>query len=267
MNRNLILGLAGLVVCALAVMYSVLRNDQGDQGDQGASAQDLETPEAASGQSPEATSGQNGNPNEFRFSWDEFPEFQSVLTPRNREEYLRPHWTDRAYGDPEAPVQIVEFFSYACPHCKTFHEGAYQNILTDYVDTGIVQFIKRDFLLNNRVVGFELLAGAGAQCFVDEAQSQQFANLVFQNQAALNRAPNPTEALIPILVDAGLEETQARICMASQRNRSLVFGRAARATEILGVSGTPTLFINGVRFEGSTQNYASLIAAIARARN
>ena len=199
---------------------------------------------------------------DFQFQWDTYPEFQPVLEPTSIEEYLSPHWTDKVYGDPNAPVQIVEFFSYACPHCKTFHEGPYQQLLNDYMNEGVVKVVKRDFLLNSRIIGFELMAGAGAQCLSDPFLSQRFADLVFAQQGELAQAQDPAEALLPIFVSLGLAEDQARACMRTHRSMSLVFGRAARAAQTADVHGTPTLFINGEKFAGNPNDYAALSAAI-----
>jgi len=53
-------------------------------------------------------------------------------------------------GNPDAPVTILEFSSLSCPHCASFHKGALADIKKDYVDTGKVQFVFRDFPLNGR---------------------------------------------------------------------------------------------------------------------
>ena len=39
-------------------------------------------------------------------------------------------------GNPEAAVTVIEYASFTCPHCRTFHEGAYQDLKTNYIDTG-----------------------------------------------------------------------------------------------------------------------------------
>ena len=239
MNRSILISLGLAVVVALGAIFYILQPSGGGVGGQ---------------------PGSTGE--EFRFSFAEFDDFQPIHQPVSFEEFMTPHWTDTAYGDPEAPVVMVEYFSYACPHCRDFHQGTYQQILADYVDAGLVYFVKRDFLLNSRSVGFELLAGAGAQCFQDSAQSQAFADQVFAQQRALTANPNPAEALVPVFMAAGMEEAMARSCMAEHRNRSLVFGRSLRAAEIGTVTGTPTIFINGEKYAGSSGNYNEMRRAI-----
>jgi len=58
-----------------------------------------------------------------------YPELHGVIQPQSLKQFLEPHWTDHRVGDPNAPVQIVEFFSYACHFCKSFHDNAYQELL------------------------------------------------------------------------------------------------------------------------------------------
>lgn len=202
---------------------------------------------------------------EFRFSWNEFPELSEILTPDNLSEYLMPHETDWVYGSTEAPVTIVEFFSYACPHCKEFHEGSYRQLFETYVETGQVQIIKREFLLNNRSVGFELLAGAGAQCFKNNEQNQAFAELMFNEQLNLRSATDARVSLLPIFEEVGLSNSETIKCMSDQRNLSIIFGRSLRAIDIADVRGTPTLFINGTKFDGDWRDFSQLSISIDRA--
>lgn len=259
MNRNLLLALAAFVVAGLAAIYFTQNRGADTTGEQ---AQVSDSADGTSGAAQASDAGEA--PGEFRFSWDDYPEFAGILRPANREAFLSIHETDVVLGDPEAPVTIIEFFSYACPHCKRFHEGSYQSVLANYVDTGLVNFVKRDYLLNVQNVGLELWAGAGAQCFIDESQNKRFADLMFQQQSNLRRVNSP-EGLVPVFVAAGLEERQALSCMTDPRNMNLVFGRAARAQRVADVRGTPTLFINGVRFTGNATDAAGVSAAIEAA--
>ena len=203
--------------------------------------------------------------NERAFFWDEFPEFAEVLRPANRVEFLTPHASDRGYGDPQAPVVMIDFFSYQCPDCAAFHEGPFQQIMEEYVETGLAYFIKRDFLLNDQEVGFELNAGAGAQCFIDPAGARLFADLVFRQQNALASAPNPFESLVTVFTDAGMEAGMARTCMRDHRNRSLVLLRSKRAKDAAQVSSAPTLFINQERYTGSILDFNAIRTEVERA--
>lgn len=254
MNRNMLLGLLALIVAGLAFGYYILQGGLSGGGS-----------DAAAG-----AYGTDGADSEaFTFSWsgvvEQYPEFADVIQPESREQFLTPHATDIGFGDPEAPVTIIEFFSYACPHCKTFHEGPYQRTLAQYVETGQVYFIKRDFLLNDRILGFELRAGAGAQCLRDDGQKHAFANRVFEQQNRLRSAADPIDALIPVFEAAGLEAGQAVACMTDQKNISLVYGRSKRASEERWVTGTPTIFINAERYLGNSSNFSELSLEIERA--
>src|ERR687895_628759 len=55
---------------------------------------------------------------------------------------------DKVLGNADAPVTIVEYFSLGCPHCKNFHETVLPKLKTDYIDTGKVRLVFRDFPLD-----------------------------------------------------------------------------------------------------------------------
>ena len=65
---------------------------------------------------------------------------------------------DLAVGDPDAPVTVIEFFSLTCPSCERFHKNVYNRLKPDYVDTGTVRFIARDFPLNAPALQAAVLA-------------------------------------------------------------------------------------------------------------
>lgn len=242
MNRNIGIILAAVLIVAFGSVYFLMNG-------------------ASSGPSDEVQAEQSQNATRT-FSWTEFPEFKQVLQPENRQEFLTPHATDKAFGDSQAPVVVMEFFSYQCSHCRSFHQGSFQRIMTDYVDTGLVYFVKRDFLLNDQSVGFELLAGAGAQCLSTSSDILAFADNVFEQQHILASTSDPVDSLVPVFGAVGLDETRARECMLDHRNQSLVLLRSQRSKAAAQVTGTPTIFINGERYLGSYSDYASLRQSI-----
>ena len=51
---------------------------------------------------------------------------------------------DMILGDPNAPITMIEYASYTCPHCGSFHQNTYPQLKADYIDTGKVKFIFRE---------------------------------------------------------------------------------------------------------------------------
>jgi protein-disulfide isomerase len=60
---------------------------------------------------------------------------------------------DVVIGDAKAKVIIVEYSSLNCPHCAQFHLGPLKEIKKDYIDTGKVKYVLRDFPLNAPCIG------------------------------------------------------------------------------------------------------------------
>ena len=56
--------------------------------------------------------------------------------------------SERTLGDATAPVTVVEYFSFTCPHCARFHAETFPEIRKRYIDTGKVKWIFRDFPLD-----------------------------------------------------------------------------------------------------------------------
>ncbi|HET9230627.1 MAG TPA: thioredoxin domain-containing protein, partial [Vitreimonas sp.] len=72
---------------------------------------------------------------------------------------------DMVLGDANAPVTLVEYASTTCPHCAAFHEAAWEQLKTTYIDTGRVRFVFREFPTPPpaiAVAGFQLARCGGA---------------------------------------------------------------------------------------------------------
>ena len=264
MTRSLLIAVVILAIAVVAGVFILFGGNQTRTQVVG-----LGGPDTASAPAEETNNGTTPRGDEasnFAPSATKYPELAAVTDPSSAEEYLAVHPTDIVIGNPGAPVTIVEFFSFNCGFCKQFHDEAYQQVLANFINRGLVKVIKREYLLQRDFIGLELLAGAGAQCFLDSEQYKVFADLMFDRQGRLDRN-NPADALVPLFTQAGLDEVQARACMAEDQNRTLVFMRAVQAQAILGVSATPTLYINGQRYTGTVNDYAQLSEALRTAAN
>ena len=63
-------------------------------------------------------------------------------------------------GNPDAAVTVVEYASFTCPHCRTFHERVWPSLKENYVDTGKINFVYREVYFDR----YGLWAGMLARC-------------------------------------------------------------------------------------------------------
>jgi protein-disulfide isomerase len=152
---------------------------------------------------------------------------------------------DRALGPANAPVTIIEYASFTCPHCATFATSTYPEFKKRYIDTGKVRFIFRDFPLDE-------LAAAGAMlahCAGDEKYFD-FVEALFQQQSrwAVNR---PLPPLLALAKQAGFTEQSFNACLSNQKLLDDIQKVRERAAKQFGVNSTPTFFINGKKYNGA----------------
>jgi protein-disulfide isomerase len=154
---------------------------------------------------------------------------------------------EMSLGSDKAPVTIIEYASMTCPHCAHFSVTTWPKLKKDYIDTGKVRFIFREYPLDP-------LAAAGfmlARCAAKDDKEKYFVMIdtLFAQQKTWV-VQQPLEPLKAISRQAGLSEQQFNECLTNQK---LVDGLEAlrqRATEKLGVNSTPTFFINGEKRTG-----------------
>ena len=147
---------------------------------------------------------------------------------------------DRIMGDPNAPVEIIEYSSLTCPHCRNFHLNVLPALKKKYIDTGKVKLIYRDFPFDR----FGLMAAVMARC-APPNRYFQFLDVLFQNQERWSKDPNPGAALARIGKLGGLSENDFQACMS---NKQLVDGLIQvrlDANKRFDVTATPTFVING----------------------
>lgn len=153
---------------------------------------------------------------------------------------------DRVLGDEDAPVTIIEYSSMTCPHCASFHNETLPKITEEYIDTGKVRLIFRDF-------PFGLLAKAAAmvsRC-VDEESYYGFLTVLFRSQAQWSQSQQPAVELERMARFAGLSEADFEACLGNQALVKGIEDKAAAAQEEQGIESTPTFFINGKKISGA----------------
>ena len=153
---------------------------------------------------------------------------------------------DKALGDDNAPVTVVEYASMTCPHCGRFHRTTWAPFKEKYIDTGKVRFIFREFPLDASAFAVAMLARcAPADRFFD------ILDLYFATQDAWLQSQDRYNALLDLAKQAGFSKESFDACLANQalfEGLDEVKNRGARK---FGVTGTPTFFINGTKAVGA----------------
>jgi protein-disulfide isomerase len=155
---------------------------------------------------------------------------------------------DMALGATGAPVTIVEYASMTCPHCAHFNETVFPKIKSEYIDTGKLRYIFREFPLDD----IALAASTMARCVAKDDAPKYFAlvDILFKQQKDLVGTPLAT--INRIGKQAGFSEQAIKACVDDDPStKQKVNADLKYANEKLGIDGTPTFFINGERFRGA----------------
>jgi protein-disulfide isomerase len=150
-----------------------------------------------------------------------------------------------AMGNANAPVTIVEYSSLSCPHCAAFHKEVLPELKSQYIETGKVRYVVKEFPLNEPA----LAAAVVARC-LDSARYLPFIDLLFAKQEDW---AFKTDALTPLKQfarQAGMTEEQFNKCIDDvELQKKILAIREQGAKQ--GVNATPSFFVNGQLFKGS----------------
>lgn len=152
---------------------------------------------------------------------------------------------DRALGDPDAPVTIIEYSSLTCPHCAQFHAEVLPELRERYIETGKVRLVYRDFPLDQR----SLAAAALGQC-VAPGNYFGFLDVMFETQENWARAES-LEPLMRLGRLAGMSEEQMNACLQDEELIDGILQKRLEGQQEYDISSTPTFIIGGESYAGS----------------
>ena len=156
---------------------------------------------------------------------------------------------DMALGPADAKVTITEYASMTCPHCAAFNDQVFPKIKSEFIDTGKVRYVFREFPLDIKAAAGSMLG----RCIAKTDSGKYFAvvDLLFKSQADWVMK-NTTESLSRIGKQAGLSQQQVDDCLKDQALLDKIAADQKYASEVLKVDSTPTFFINGEKIKGET---------------
>ncbi|QCI98491.1 DsbA family protein [Agrobacterium larrymoorei] len=166
---------------------------------------------------------------------------------------------ERALGDANAPVKIVEYMSMTCPHCAHFHNTTFEEIKKKYIDTGKAYFVIREFPFDPRAAAAFMLA----RC-APEQQYFPFVSMLFKQQQSWATAQDARAALLQMSKMAGFSQESFEACLTNQKLLDDVNATMQRGATEFGVNSTPTFIINGKKYSGdmSVESMSALIDSL-----
>ena len=150
---------------------------------------------------------------------------------------------DFSLGSPDAPVKIVEYASFTCPHCATFHANVFKNLKAEYIDTGKVHFTLREVYFDRYGLWAAMVARCGG-----EMRYFGIHDMLFDKQAEWAVIQDPAQAaaaLKAIGLSAGLDQATLDACLNDQAKAEAMIAQFEANMAADGVQGTPTIFVNG----------------------
>lgn len=153
---------------------------------------------------------------------------------------------DPILGDANAVVTIVEFSDYQCEFCRIFWKNTFPRLKQEYIDTGKVRLVFRDF--PQSIHPEAMRAAMAAECASDQGKYWEYHDKVFSEQDRRGKEREvvrfKADDLKKWAAEIGLEATEFNQCLDSRKHRKEV-DADRKAGEDAGVKGTPVFFING----------------------
>tara|TARA_Y100000590_G_scaffold455547_1_gene604418 strand:+ start:198 stop:815 length:618 start_codon:yes stop_codon:yes gene_type:complete len=155
---------------------------------------------------------------------------------------------DFVMGDPEAPITIIEYASMSCSHCASFHNDTLGLIKEEYIDTGKVKFVFRDFPYN-----YPALLGSMVMRCIPTNIRYNYTNALYllQKSWVLQENAKTTQELYKIMQSGGMTKEEFDACITNVDLENKILEEIIAAQNEFNIRTTPSFLINGKLIEGN----------------
>lgn len=174
------------------------------------------------------------------------PSTTGKIEPPTREELLRAGpLGERTLGNPNAPIVVIEYASLTCPHCRNFHANVFPQVKRQYIDTGKVLYIVREFPIGR---------SAGNAAIINRcAPPEKYFSLLdafLSRQSEWVSQEVRLDAIYGVANSSGMSRETFDKCLS---NQAIIDGlsEVKQRGRQFGVVGTPTFFVNGRKAQGA----------------
>ncbi len=157
---------------------------------------------------------------------------------------------ERIFGDPAAPITIVEFSDYQCPFCLRHFQETMPKLKEQYIDTGKVKYVFMDFPIDS-IHPQAREASEAAECAGAQDKYWEMHDKLFAEQASWNGNTSATDVFKQFAADLELDADEFASCMDGDQFADEIAADQQDGADA-GVTGTPAFFING-RFVSGAQ--------------
>ena len=160
-------------------------------------------------------------------------------------------------GNAAAKVVVIEYASLTCHFCADFHTKSFPRLKADYIDTGKIKFIYRDYPTDGLATGAALLA----RCAPGD-RGKAMIDMLFKSQHEWAHAEKPLDPLRGYAQLAGMAPADIDACLKNSAILDEIKAVQKTAGTLYRVQATPTFFVGEAKIEGDT--YEALKQAIDR---
>ena len=142
-------------------------------------------------------------------------------------------------GEASAPITIVEYGDYQCTFCYRFHQTTMKTLKTDYIDTGRVNLIFKDFALNGPD---SVLAAEASYCAKDQGKYWRYHDELYNNWGGERTGWVTRDSLTKFAIAVDLNANEFNKCMDKQTYRQMILDMY-KAGQDIGIDATPSFLI------------------------
>ena len=155
---------------------------------------------------------------------------------------------DFVIGNKDAPITIIEYASMSCSHCASFHNSTLNDLKTEYIDTGKVRFVFRDFPFNYPA----LLGSMMMRCIPNEVR-YDYMNALYLLQKSWVVRENATtmQELYKIMQSGGMTKDEFDACYSNEQLENEILEGVIAAQKEFNIRSTPSFLVNGNLIEGN----------------
>ena len=174
--------------------------------------------------------------------------FTSNISVSNENSILNITDDDFVIGDNDAPITIIEYASMSCSHCASFHNNTLETLKKEYIDTGKVKFVFRDFPYNYPA----LLGTMVVRCLPDDIRYDLMNALYrLQKQWVQKENAESTKELFKIMQSGGMNKEEFEACIYNVELENKIIEELMAVQKEFKIKSTPSFIINGNLLQGN----------------